>query len=419
MSDELKTISPAQRPIKILYLDGVGPFGGASRSLFESVRALKGIGVQAYFVGTRGTSLDFYSKVADGMVATRGLTRFDNTAYSHYRGVRWLVLLRELFHFPLTLAALCKARHEWRGEIELIHVNEVTEIIPGLIAKSLFRVPMVVHVRSPQRTDRGSLRTRWINRKLASSADAVIAINHTTRLTLPAELAVNVIQNSFTPKRAVVPDEGMVAKLDFLRRDSLKVGFVGNLHHSKGLFDLLEAAKILRDQGADVEFVIVGGHTRVNAGLKGWLLKRVGLAQDVHGDLTARIAEYSLENSFHLFGATGDIQTVYERLDVITFPSHFDAPGRPVFEAAFSSVPCIACVSNPQPDTLIERQTGLTVPAKNPQALADAIEYFEKNRHEVKRMGSQARALAVGNFDPTQNAIRLRAVYDKLLKRMT
>jgi glycosyltransferase involved in cell wall biosynthesis len=138
----------------------------------------------------------------------------------------------------------------------------------------------------------------------------------------------------------------------------------------------------------------------------------------VHGDLTARIAEYGLSDSFHLLGATGDIQTVYERLDVITFPSHFDAPGRPVFEAAFSSVPCIACVSNPQPDTLVEGETGLSVPAKHPQALADAIEYFEKDRHQVTRMGAQARALAVGNFDPNQNAVRLRAVYDKLLQRI-
>lgn len=399
--------------MNVLYLDGVGPFGGASRSLFEAVRALSQGDVRPHFVAARGTALDFYSKVAVDMVATRGLTRFDNTHYSHYRGVRWLVLLRELFHVPFTIVALLKARKKWQGSIDLIHVNEVTEIIPGLLAKRLFKVPMVVHVRSPQWTT-PSWRTRWVSNRLKQAADAVIAINETTRDTLPADMQVEVIQNSFTAKRSPNPDPAMLARLDALRPDSLKVGFVGNLHVSKGLFDLLDAAKLLRDAGANVEFVIVGGHTRMDTGLKGWLLKRAGLAQDVHADLVARIAAYGLTDTFHLLGATSDIQCVYERLDVITFPSHFDAPGRPVFEAAFSSVPCIACVSKPKPDTLVQGETGLAIEARKPQVLADAIRHFEQNRSEVKRMGANARQLAVENFDPQHNASKLRALYARV-----
>jgi len=74
--------------MRVLYIDGVGPFGGASRSLFEAVRALKREGVKPYFIAANGTALDFYGQVAEELIATRGLTRFDNTQYSHYRGVR-------------------------------------------------------------------------------------------------------------------------------------------------------------------------------------------------------------------------------------------------------------------------------------------------------------------------------------------
>ncbi|MEO2216591.1 glycosyltransferase family 4 protein [Chromobacterium vaccinii] len=400
--------------MRVLYIDGVGPFGGASRSLFEAVRALKDRGVKPYFVATQGTALDFYGQVAEELIATRGLTRFDNTNYSHYRGMRWLVLLREFFHLPFTILAIHQAHRKWKGKIDLIHVNEVTEIIPGLLAKRLFKVPMVVHVRSPQWVNQQAWRSRWINGLLKRSASAVIAIDNTTRATLSTELTVDVVQNSFTPRRSATPDPAMLLKLEKLRTGSLKVGFVGNVQVSKGILDLVEAAKLLNEQGADVEFVVVGGHTRATKGLKGWLLQKAGLAQDVVEELERRIKHYGLEKYFHLLGATSDIQCVYECLDVIAFPSHFDAPGRPVFEAAFSAVPSIVCVSKPLADTLVHNQTGLAIPARDPRALSEAIRHFEKCRDEVARMGRQAQQLAIENFEPRRNATRLHDIYKRI-----
>jgi glycosyltransferase involved in cell wall biosynthesis len=404
--------------MNVLYLDGVGPFGGASRSLFETVRALKSEGVKPYFLMANGTASNFYGQVAEDLITTRGLTRFDNTHYSHYRGIRWLVLLREIFHFPFTLFAIKKSFEKWKGKIDLIHVNEVTEIIPGLLAKKVFQVPMVIHVRSPQWINQQSLRSRWVIGALKRYANAIIAINETTRATMPADLKVDVIQNSFTPRRSPDPDPNMLQKLEKLRVGSLKIGFVGNVQLSKGILELVEAARLLKEQNVDVEFVIVGGHTRVDKGLKGWLLSKTGLVQDVVEELQQRIKQYGLTQTFHLLGATNDIQCVYERLDVITFPSHFDAPGRPVFEAAFSAVPSIVCVSKPLSDTLIHNVTGLVIPVRDPVALSEAILHFENNRDEIKRMGREAQKLAIDHFEPARNASRLFDVYKRVCNLM-
>ena len=399
--------------MRVLYIDAVGPFGGASRSLFESVQALAAGPVDAYFVMQQGTAQDFYGKVAKDLIATRGLTRFDNTRASHYHGVRWIVLLREIFHFPFTLAAMLRAKRRWR-HVALIHVNELLDIVPGLIAGWLFRAPMVVHVRSLQWLNAGSLRTRWVNARLRNAA-AVVAIDENTRATLPNDLTVDVIQNSFTPKRAADPDPSMLARLDRLRPGSLKVGFVGNLHRSKGIFELLDAARLLRDANIDVEFVIVGGVTITDRGLKAWALARAGLAENIQAELTRLVGSYGLGDCFHLLGPTTDIQPVYERLDVLCFPSYYDAPGRPVFEAAFSGVPSIVCVDNPLPDTLVHGETGLAIPAKSASKLAEAIAHFANDRAEVHRMGKHARALAEANFEPKANARRLLAVYERVL----
>src|SRR6185295_17377310 len=177
------------------------------------------------------------------------------------------ILIREIFYLPFTVVALLRARMRWKA-VDVIHINEVLCIIPGLIARWLFGVALVVHVRSPARMDEKSARCRWLFRVLKKNAAAIIAINETTRATLPASLNVDVIQNSFTPKKLKQPDHAMQSKLDALRPTSLKIGFVGNLHHSKGLFDLLEAAKLVRAAGRDVEYVIVGGVTVIDRGPK-------------------------------------------------------------------------------------------------------------------------------------------------------
>lgn len=401
--------------MKVLYIDSDGPLGGASRSLFEVVRPLSAEAVDPYFVAVEGTALQFYRQIAKDSMTTRGLTKFDNTRYSHYKGVRWLVVLREIFYLPFTVAVLLRAKRKW-NRIDVIHINEFLGIIPGMIAKWLFRAPLVVHARSLAWQDEHSLRCRWLKKRLRANASAVVAIDQNVRATLPADIEVDVIQNSFTPKVLSSPDRAMLARLDGLRLGSLKVGFVGNLHRSKGIFDLLEAAKLVKATGRDVEFLIVGGGTVSDKGLKAWALNRAGLAQNVQKELTERVSVEGLSDIFHLLGPTVDIQRVYERMDVVAFPSHFDAPGRPVFEAAFSSVPSIVAVENPYPDTLVHGETGLAIPARNPQKLAEAIMHFADNRDDVRRMGRNARQLAETNCHPESNAKKLLAVYTRVIR---
>lgn len=401
--------------MKVLYIDGVGPFGGASRSLFETISALKQLeNVSAHFVAVRGTVVPYYSSLADGIIVGIGLTRFDNTLYSHYRGLRWLVVLRELFHVPSTIRTILHAKLKW-NDIDLIHVNEITEVIPMLFARLLFKVPIVVHVRSVTWRDPSSLRCRWLESVLRTKVDAIIAIDDTVRESLPGNIDVNVVHNSFTPKYSLNKDNRFVDKLSTIGKDSFNIGFVGNLLVSKGLFDLLDAANLICGKHPNVHFLIVGDVTRNDKGLKSWLLNKLGFAQDIKTKLEDRIKEYGLTDNFHLLGATDDIQRAYESFDVICFPSHFDAPGRPIFEAAFSGVSCIAAINDPKSDTLIQYETGIAVPPKRPDKIAEAILYFVNNPHESKRMGNNARELAKNNFTPSTNAMKLLDVYKRCL----
>ena len=83
-----------------------------------------------------------------------------------------------------------------------------------------------------------------------------------------------------------------------------------------------------------------------------------------------------------------DISAVYSGMDVLCFPSHLNAAGRPVFEAAFFRKPCILAIENPQSDTMIDYVTGICIPEKEPLELFNAIKYFCDHPAEITRMGS-------------------------------
>lgn len=396
--------------LRVLYVHMIGAFGGSSRSLFEVVRAFPPGSVQPLFVAPRGTCGRYFSRLGP-MVDAVGISRFDNTRVSRYQGLRWLVLLREIILLPFTWQAIRSARRRF-GRVDLIHVNEVTGIIPLILAKHAFGVPAVVHVRALLNDDQKSRRTRWIGRVLRKHARALVAIDDTVRRSIPAGLPVCVIHNSFSPGGPFERDEALEGRLAALRPSSFKVGFVGNLLASKGIVELIEAMRIVRDAGVDAELVIAGDDAHSSRGIRARLLKPAKLSHDVRREVENRIARHGLADRVHMLGFTDNIDKVYQSMDIVCFPSHLDAPGRPIFEAAFYGVPSIVAIRNPTPDTFVHEGTGLAVEAGDVDGLAAAIMRLARDRVMVQHLG--VRALALSNFDAARNMEKLLALYRDL-----
>lgn len=400
--------------MRVLFVDAAGPFGGAARSLFELMRELKNQhNVDVMIVMQQGTARNYYQQVTNNIITVPGLSRFDNTRITYYKGIRWLVILRELLHLPFTIMAVIKARLLWKN-VDIIHVNEITDIVPAILAKFLFQAPLVVHVRSLQRTNDKSIRTKWLHSQL-KKASAIIAIDNNVRASLPSDISVDVIHNSFSVQREK-KDIFLQEKLKTLRQSSMKIGFVGNLHIMKGVSELIEAVYILREKGIDVECIIAGGETRYDAKFFKLLLKTLGFAQNMGTETQKMINQYGISDSVHLLGPVNDISSVYNILDIIMFPSYYDAPGRPVFEAAFFGVPSILCVEKPFSDTFVNGETGLSIPPKSPQKIVEAIMYFYTNRGALLKMGANAKSLANKNFVPEKNAKKVFSLYERILQ---
>ena len=358
--------------------------------------------VELHVICPPGKAADTFALVGMKVRPVRGLSQFDNTRYGHYRGARWLVLLRELALLPFSLAALLRARRD--GGFDLLHINEIPLLPLGLLAKKLLGIPLVVHVRSLQR--RAGPISAWIGHRLQRDADAVIAIDETVKRTLPGAVDAQVIHNGLAV--GTVPAE--VAPHVF------RVGIVGLLLKLKGVYEFVEAARILlKERGVSAEFWIVGENARSVHGLKGWVLRKLDFARDVRQELQIAIERDGLGDAVRLKGFQTDVQAVYRQLDVLCFPSYLDAAGRPVFEAAFFGLPSIVAVCNAPPDTIVHNKTGLCIDRPDPVALADAIERLYRDPELRRQLGSNARTLAETNFDIARNAQKLLALYRRVL----
>lgn len=167
------------QPIRVLYVHHAAPFGGASRSLLEMIQSFPADAVQPLVLTRSGQFQEILEDAGVEVLGCGGVSQFDNTRYSHYRGWRWLVLLRELAYLPSTLRGLLAARRKW-GRVDLVHINDLT-LLPAIwLARRLFSCPVIVHVRSVQRPLRG-WRGRLVSSVLRKNAARLIAIDETVR----------------------------------------------------------------------------------------------------------------------------------------------------------------------------------------------------------------------------------------------
>lgn len=401
--------------ISVLFIHPIGSFGGASRSLLELLKVLADSVVAPHVICPAGQVAGILERQGVPVLTSAGITQFDNTFFSYYRRLRWLILGRELSYVAPTINALRRARLRW-PRIDIIHVNELTALPGAILAKRLFRVPLVVHVRSVQRSMDSGLRGRVLRHLVRRHVDQLVAIDCTVRASLPPDLPVAIVRNGF-PAPQVLQDRGGRARVAaFSKARPLRVACVGGLLKLKGVYEFVEAARLCLAAGQAVEFMLVGENPRELSGIKGYLLKRFGFAADVRSELLALIEQHQMHEHVRIVGFTQDIAAVYDAVDVLCFPSHLNACGRPVFEAAFSFVPSIVAVDTPQDDTIVDGVTGICIDARDPQAIADAIGVLYADPARLERMGIAAFELAKQNFDIASNTSKMIDIYERLAR---
>lgn len=188
-----------------------------------------------------------------------------------------------------------------------------------------------------------------------------------------------------------------------LAADAIVVMTVARIVREKGLLELAQAAYELR-AAERLHYVVIGGalpsdRTAVEATL------------DRHPVVAA------LGTRWRRLGYRADIDRLLRAADVFVLPTYREGLPRSVIEAMATGLPVIA-TDIPACRELVEPgRTGLLVPPRDPRALAQAIEQLSLDGALRRRMGDDARDVALARYDERVVLQRQMQVLGALLAR--
>jgi glycosyltransferase involved in cell wall biosynthesis len=180
--------------------------------------------------------------------------------------------------------------------------------------------------------------------------------------------------------------------------EPLKLVYVGRIFRPKGLFDVLEAVKLLKEQGLKLSLQIAG------------------LGPD-EAAVHASIARLGLEEEVKILGPVhGEAKNqLWLGSDVHVFPTYHDE-GLPysILESLAAGCVPITCSVAAIPDVMQNGVQGVFVPPHNPEALAAAIRHFAEHRDELGRMSLAGRRRIAEQYTVDRLASRFGEIYARV-----
>jgi glycosyltransferase involved in cell wall biosynthesis len=232
-------------------------------------------------------------------------------------------------------------------------------------------------------------------RRVLSWPDAVVLLAR-------SEMAA---YSSFAPRarlvripNAVSPGEADLRAERYNARRPLKVVYLGRLAADKGIFETIEAVKILRDRGVAAQLTIAGSGPARSEIIQVIKANRLG----DQADLVEAV-----------FGSAK--QQLWREADVFAFPTyHREGLPYALLEAMASGVVPVISPVGAIPDVLEDEVHGLFVPAHEPRAVADALERLANDRPLLHQLALAARARVVEHYSVARMTAEFEALYVSL-----
>lgn len=394
--------------IKVLYINHVSIMAGSSKSLFEILKSLPDSKIKKHVICPKGQFSKHLKSKNIPYLTSLGVCQFNNTKYSFYKKLRWLILIREIFVIPFFLISIIKAKVRWKN-FDIIHLNEITMIPCVYILRLFFKNSKIISsVRSIQRSKKNK-RYKILENIYFKYIDLFICIDQNVYNSVSNNLNKICIHNIFSSEKKNSSKKS--------KRSKMTVGIVGLIQKSKGADIFFKAAKLCIDFGYDIDFHYYGDVNLRTKTIRHKVRKFFNMHEDISLELKKLTSIHKMNENIKFFEFNEELNKIYSSIDILCFPSLLDAPGRPVFEAGFFNVPSIVAISNPLKDTFIDKVTGLIVKEKDHLDLAEKIIYLSKNTKLLKEFGKNAYLLSYKNFSSEVNSQKFIKAYKKILKK--
>jgi glycosyltransferase involved in cell wall biosynthesis len=307
--------------------------------------------------------------------------------------------LRRAIESPVQLVA-ATARHRPR----IIHINSAPfpkafwrDAVYLVLAKSMGRRTILemhgghlpAHYAGRSRLRKAA--TRRILR-LANRVVLLSEFNFVAYQDYDPHLATVVIPNAVevpagTPPRKPVSDDA-----------PLKLIYIGRLVRHKGIFEAVEAVRILQERNIRVR------------------LNLVGAGPDTE-ELRRSILDAGVQDCVQILGPQygADKERVLEESDVLVMPC-YGLEGLPytLLESMAAGAVPVTCSIGGIPEVLSKCQCGITVPPRDPSAVAEAVHRLHRDREMARALSEAAHRLVVEHYHVARMASDFRQLYERM-----
>ncbi len=160
------------------------------------------------------------------------------------------------------------------------------------------------------------------------------------------------------------------------------VMMISRLLKDKGVYEFIEASKILSSKQIDVRMILVGE-----------------IDENPMSITRKEVEKWVKDETIEWWGHRNDINEVMTNSNVICLPSHHEGFPKVLMEAAASARAVITTDIPGCRDAIIQDVTGILVKKYSSTEIANAISFLKDNEKIRKKMGLEGRKLAERKFD--------------------
>jgi glycosyltransferase involved in cell wall biosynthesis len=281
---------------------------------------------------------------------------------------------------------------------DVVHAHDPHGVAMAALALSmstqLAKPPLVAQRRVDFRM-RGNSLSRWKYRQV----DCFICSSEAIRDLLvqdgvPAQRAVTVHEGIDVDRVEHAPPANLHEDL-WLPHNAPIVGNVAALVPHKGQKHLIDAAQIVLRAMPDARFVIAG-------------------EGELRESLERQIREHRLEKHVFLTGFRPDVLSVLKAFDIFVMSSTTEGLGTSILDAMAAGKPVVGTRAGGIPEAVVDGETGLLVPPRDPHAMADAIVQLLGDEPRRRRMGAAGRERARALFSAERMVQETLRVYRRV-----
>lgn len=287
-----------------------------------------------------------------------------------------------------------------RNKVSVVHCSEIMAAYFAAWAGRIAGAGVISHVRCDQ-PPQGRL-----EQMLLHPVQRFVFVSHNTlmRGAVPC-----------SPPRAQVVYEGVplscpsstmqAARSHYgLPSDAFVVGMAARFSPRKDHETLVRAAAILAQRHSDIHFLLVGDHAAPHA-------------QDLVAQLKAAMRLSGTRRFFHFAGLETRMERFYAAIDLKVLATHFEGMPLVLMEAMAAGKPVVASRVSGIPEVVVDGRTGLLVPPREPQALAEAIAAFALSPDAARNFGHAGRIHVETTFSEEAHRAQIESLYGGMLRR--